>query len=78
MVMECTDLNTVLDLGAIDLLAVDVDGKVSIHELHLVLVALGHAHLHVLDVRAARAHRGQLLLGAEPLLHLHHAHTSPS
>ena len=36
------DLNAVLDLGALGLLAVDVDGEVSIHQLHLVLVALGH------------------------------------
>jgi hypothetical protein len=36
------DLNAVLDLGASGLLAVDVDGEVSIHQLHLVLVALGH------------------------------------
>jgi len=65
-----TDLNTVLDLGVSDLLAVYVDGEMSIYQLHLVLEPLGHTDLHVGDVRAHRAHSSELLLGAKPLLNL--------
>ena len=64
------DLNSVGDLRAINLVTVDVDGEMSVHEFHLVLVTLGHTDHHVADVTADRANSRQLLLGAEPLLNL--------
>jgi len=48
------DLYAVLDLGASGFLAVDVDGEVSIHQLHLVLVPLGHTcqpQPHISNIR---------------------------
>ena len=42
----------------------------SIHELHVVLEALGDTVNHVLDVGAGSLDDRQLLGGSEPLLHL--------
>eukprot|EP00961_Rhodomonas_salina_P121662 1638138-Rhodomonas_salina.2 len=64
------DLDDVLDLGALRLLAVDVDGEMRVHELHLVLVPAGDPDNHVADVRDDSAHSSELLLGSEPLLDL--------
>ena len=45
-----------------------VDGKVSIYETHLVLVALDDSLNQILDVCANGADSGNFLLGTEPLL----------
>ena len=46
----------------------DVHWEMGIHELHLVLVALGHAGEKILDVRANSLNGGKLLLLAEPFV----------
>jgi hypothetical protein len=43
-----------------------VDGEVAVHEAHLVNEAFGHAHEHVIDVRADCSDAGQLLAVREP------------
>lgn len=43
---------------------VDVDGEMGVHVAHLVLEALGHADDHVVDERAHRAQRGDVLARA--------------
>ena len=48
-----------------------VDGEVSIDKAHLVLVALGDAGDHVLDVSGDGADRGDGLAGSEPHLEVH-------
>jgi hypothetical protein len=52
------------------LLTVDVDGKVSVNHLHLVLIPMCDTSDHVGNVAANSANSGELLLGAEPLLNL--------
>lgn len=62
----------VADLEALALVGrVDVDGEMSVDELHLELVALGDSDDHVLDVGHDGANAGSVLGEAEPDLHLH-------
>lgn len=60
---EVADLDLVeARLGV--LVDVDVDGEMGVHVAHLVLEALGHADDHVVDERAHRAQRGDVLARA--------------
>ncbi len=58
---EITDLNSVALV-----VVVDVDGKVRVHETHLVTESLGDTSDHVLDVRAHGADACQLFTGSPP------------
>jgi len=71
--VDAENLLLAQEVADLDLLvAVDhsVDGKVSVHETHLVAVALGDTSEHVLDGLADGANAGKLLLEALPLLDL--------